>query len=233
MSPPTSPWLVSAHALTRHAERHRSRVGELFPSQVVPKRIKTESFGEHDVGFRESRDGSIDDLEEATLEFKHFLEDCRSALDYAAFHLYRSLVTFGPLPEKTPKVYFPYSERLTMPADFRSRQVPGTGTWRYAPQEVVDVLMESQPFRHDEHWWLPRVCETLNEAKHENLVPVHVGDSENGWYYNVGDEWYRFPSRIPLATSSRYPKAIDIDHLMMSTVQDLPRILEAVVSVAP
>lgn len=104
------------------------------------------------------------------VEIKNFLENLRSALDFAARGLFDR---HGTSSKAKPNIYFPYAlaneNRAQFLADKRiEKKIPGLSASR---PDIADVLTELQHFGNLAQTWLPSFMALNNENKHERLTP--------------------------------------------------------------
>jgi hypothetical protein len=136
-----------AGELIQHAERHFPKIREAYEQSLRAKVVS------------------------ATLrvEIKNFLENLRSALDFAARGLFER---YGRSAGK-PKIYFPYAiasqDRMAFEKSGRIETcIPGLQDSR---PDIVILLLEMQHFGSHGHKWLPDFMDLTNENKHERLTP--------------------------------------------------------------
>ena len=107
---------------------------------------------------------------ELRIRVKNFMENLRSALEYAAHGLFHQ---YGVSPRKDVKVYFPYAQSTSSLADFRRRKridncIPGL------TQSRPDIALKIESYQHfadPRNDWLPIFMELNNENKHQRLIP--------------------------------------------------------------
>ena len=99
---------------------------------------------------------------------KNFMENIRSALDYAARELY---TRNGMSPND--KIYFPYAINNVSEIDFRSRlnrKIPEIFTNR---PDIIDKICSYQHFACPQNYWMPLFMELNNENKHAKFSPQY------------------------------------------------------------
>ena len=104
------------------------------------------------------------------VEIKNFMENLRSALDFAAHGLFEK---YGSSKKADPRVYFPYAKADQDLTQFRTANrmetcIPGLATSR---PDVVRVLEELQHFGSKAMDWIPIFMDLNNENKHQRLTP--------------------------------------------------------------
>lgn len=125
------------------------------------------------VKIREAYDASLHAQEVSgtlRVQIKNFVENLRSALDFAARGLFEK---YGSSPKTNPKIYFPYAkatqDRPTFEKSGRIEAcIPGISASR---PDVVQALLEMQHFGSHGYTWLPDFMNLTNENKHERLTP--------------------------------------------------------------
>ena len=103
------------------------------------------------------------------IDIKNYLENLRSALDFAARGLYSK---YGVSSKSNSHIYFPYASKQQTMDGFRAANrieqcIPGLGASR---PDLVAVLESMQHWNSD-YFWLPDFMELNNENKHERLTP--------------------------------------------------------------
>ena len=92
------------------------------------------------------------------IEIKNFMENLRSALDYAAHGLFDK---YGTSSKSNPRIYFPYAKDDQSESDFLSSNriescIPGISTSR---PDIVDIISSFQHFAVSyTHLTLPTIC---------------------------------------------------------------------------
>ena len=104
------------------------------------------------------------------VEIKNFVENLRSALDFATRGLFDR---YGSSPKSNPKIYFPYAttnqDRPTFEKSGRIETcIPGLSASR---PDLEQALLEMQHFGSRGYRWLPVFMDLTNENKHERLTP--------------------------------------------------------------
>jgi hypothetical protein len=137
-----------ANELVKHAEGDLAKIREAYEASLHAKDVR----------------GSL------RVEIKNFIENLRSALDFAARGLYTK---YGSSPKADPKIYFPYAatnqDRATFEKSGRIEAcIPGINA---AKPDVVQALLEMQHFGSHGFTWLPDFMDLTNENKHERLTP--------------------------------------------------------------
>ena len=104
------------------------------------------------------------------VEIKNFLENVRSALDFAARGIFDK---YGSSSKTKPKIYFPYANADQDRAAFeKSGRVETCIPGLKAPRpDLVEWLVEAQHFGSHAYSWLPAFMDLTNENKHERLTP--------------------------------------------------------------
>lgn len=103
------------------------------------------------------------------IEIKNFMENLRSALDYAAHGLFEK---FGDNSHQS-RIYFPYAWKSLTEQEFQDRQIierkiPGLTTNRH---DIATKIETYQHFNDPRNSWLPTFMELNNENKHQRLTP--------------------------------------------------------------
>jgi len=104
------------------------------------------------------------------IQIKNFLENLRSALDFAARGLFER---YGSSKSAKPKIYFPYATANQTQAVFEQSGridtcIPGLTAKR---PDISQLLVEMQHFGSRGYSWLPGFMELTNENKHQRLTP--------------------------------------------------------------
>ena len=104
------------------------------------------------------------------VQIKNFVENLRSALDFAARGLFDR---YGSSPKANPKTYFPYATASQDRATFENSGrietcIPGLSA---SMPDIVQALLEMQHFGSRGYTWLPVFMDLTNENKHERLTP--------------------------------------------------------------
>ena len=134
--------------LVKHAEGDLAKIRKAYEASLHAKEVS----------------GSLQ------VQIKNFVENLRSALDFAANGLFER---YGSSLQAKPKVYFPYATAAQSRAMFESSGridvcIPGIGSSR---PDIVQSLVEMQHFEVNGHEWLPDFMDLTNENKHERLTP--------------------------------------------------------------
>lgn len=137
-----------ANELIRHAEGDLAKIREAYEASLHAKEVS----------------GTL------RVQIKNFVENLRSALDFAARGLFEK---YGSSPKPNPKIYFPYAattqDRPTFEKSGRIEAcIPGINASR---ADVVQALLEIQHFGSRGYKWLPDFMDLTNENKHERLTP--------------------------------------------------------------
>lgn len=105
------------------------------------------------------------------VRIKQFLDNCRSALDFAAFEIFNKVcapsIPASELPRAQHKVYFPQGANQ---ADFMGKinnWFPGLASAR---PDIVTILEACQAYATLSPW-LKRLGDLVNENKHHQLSP--------------------------------------------------------------
>jgi hypothetical protein len=138
---------VQAKELVLHAGQQLERIRLLNNDCLAAKEIKT-SF---------------------LIEIKNFMENLRSALDYAAHALFDK---YGTSTKAKPRIYFPYAHLSRSLAAFRQegrveKCIPGLQARR------PDIVAKIESFQHFGSYGnqLPIFMDLTNENKHQQLTP--------------------------------------------------------------
>lgn len=137
-----------ANELIRYAESDLAKIREAYEASLHAKEVS----------------GTL------RVQIKNYVENLRSALDFAARGLFER---YGSSPKSSPKIYFPYAtasqDRATFEKSGRIETcIPGLGASR---PDVVQSLLEMQHFGSYGYTWLPDFVDLTNENKHERLTP--------------------------------------------------------------
>lgn len=103
-------------------------------------------------------------------EFRHAIEDLRSALEYGAYDAYERFVCANhQLGSVHTNVNFPVSDSQ---ADFQKKMSPtGKGSvWKFRSRgaQIEAVFLSAQPFAAGGDSWLTELHDIWNEGKHRN-----------------------------------------------------------------
>jgi hypothetical protein len=137
-----------ANQLVKFAKEHFTEIEETYNASLSQKEINPKLL----------------------IEIKNFMENIRSALDYAANGIYQK---YGSSTDAKPKIYFPYASLNQSKEEFqKSRRIdtciPGLTSSR---ADIVMKLMSYQHFESPKNKWLPIFMELNNENKHQQLTP--------------------------------------------------------------
>ena len=104
------------------------------------------------------------------IKIKNYMENLRSALDFAANGLF---ARYGDQGKAGSKIYFPYARAgLTLTGFRRERRVetciPGLTASR---PDIVKRIESYQHFASNHNEWLPKFMDLCNENKHQRLSP--------------------------------------------------------------
>lgn len=117
-------------------------------------------------------DQSINDSEISIvlrLKIKHFLEDIKSALDYAAFHVFSTYCAKNVAPADLKNIekhiYFPVRDRKDKFDSYIKGYFKGLLNER---KDIVNLFESCQPFPNQSQW-LHYLSDFVNKNKHRNL----------------------------------------------------------------
>ncbi len=104
------------------------------------------------------------------IEIKNFMENLRSALDFAAHGIFQK---YGSTTSSNPKIYFPYASSSQSKLDFQNSHridacIPGLSASR---PDIVTKIESFQHFASPGNRWLPVFMDLNNENKHQHLTP--------------------------------------------------------------
>jgi hypothetical protein len=142
-----SPFDDASH-LVQHAREHLAKIQEVFNSSLAEKEIKPKLL----------------------IEIKNFMENLRSALDFAAHGLFGS---YGSSPASRTRIYFPYAPLSQSKEEFQnSRRVDASipGLFDSRP-DIVAKIESYQHFSASDNRWLPLFMDLNNKNKHQQLTP--------------------------------------------------------------
>lgn len=137
-----------ATQLLKHAEAELPTIREAYERSLAEKKVRAS----------------------LQVEIKNFLENIRSALDFAARGLYDK---YGSSRKSKQRIYFPYATTNQDRATFEESGridvcIPGLQESR---PDLVQWLLEIQHFGSRPCSWLPDFMDLANENKHERLTP--------------------------------------------------------------
>lgn len=128
---------------------------------------------EHFTHIEEAYNASLSEKEikpKLLIEIKNFMENLRSALDFAARGLFQN---YGSSTVSNPKIYFPYASLSQSKEEFQKSQridahIPGLSTSR---PDIATKIESYQHFAAPNNRWLPIFMDLNNENKHQQLTP--------------------------------------------------------------
>jgi hypothetical protein len=137
-----------ANQLVQYAKEHFTHIEEAYNASLSEKEIKPKLL----------------------IEIKNFMENLRSALDFAAHGLFQN---YGSSTSLNPKIYFPYASLSQSKEEFqKSRRIdvciPGLSTSR---PDIATKIESYQHFAAPNNRWLPLFMDLNNENKHQQLTP--------------------------------------------------------------
>jgi len=152
-----------ANHLVQYAREHFAHIEEAYNASLSEKEIKPKLL----------------------IEIKNFMENLRSALDFAAHGLFQN---YGSSIASNQKIYFPYASLSQSKEEFqKSRRVdaciPGLSTSR---PDIVKKIESYQHFAVPNNRWLPIFMDLNNKNKHQQLTPQVRKEAKELWISSGG-----------------------------------------------